>query len=359
MKRKLALVTAALMLCSAVLTGCGPKTPAAGSKSGGTSGGSVSDLPYYEWSLSCEYSAENHQTLALQDAAKLIEEQTGGHIKITVYPNMALGDYTVVYGQVMTGDIEIAACPIAPEYDRRAVALNLPFLATDFTEFADNYFQGGFMWNLIDDITQKNGVKLLGIFNAGFMGLGAKKVDSEDFEFLTGTQTKSMLMRSPSSNAFAVSMKEMGYNTTVIPYADLYSAMQSGLCDGWVGGSGLVNYDSFRDVIKYFVDCNVVNECIPVQMNQELFDSLPAGYQTIVTDVFDQMQNRVNDERQAQEAQALVDMENYGIKVITGTDGQMSALRDRIRAQTWPQLVEDVGQDVIDAACEAYGVQLP
>ena len=94
-------------------------------------------------------------------------------------------------------------------------------------------------------------------------------------------------------------------------------------------------------------------------MNQELFDSLPAGYQTIVTDVFDQMQNRVNDERQAQEAQALVDMENYGIKVITGTDGQMSALRDRIRAQTWPQLVEDVGQDVIDAACEAYGVQLP
>ena len=71
------------------------------------------------------------------------------------------------------------------------------------------------------------------------------------------------------------------------------------------------------------------------------------------------MQNRVNDERQAQEAQALVDMENYGIKVITGTDGQMSALRDRIRAQTWPQLVEDVGQDVIDAACEAYGVQLP
>ena len=34
MKRKLALVTAALMLCSAVLTGCGPKTPAAGSKSG-------------------------------------------------------------------------------------------------------------------------------------------------------------------------------------------------------------------------------------------------------------------------------------------------------------------------------------
>ena len=356
MKRTIALLSAAVLV-TLLAVGCGPKAGPSGAKSS-TSDGSSDSIPYYEWSLSSEYSAENHQTLALQDAANMIEEQTDGHIKITVYPNMALGDYTVVYGQVMSGDIEIAACPIAPEYDRRAVALNMPFLATNFSEFADNYFQGGFMWNLVDDINQNNGVKLLGIFNAGFMGLGSKRVDGEDFELLTGTQSKSTLMRVNSSNALSAAMKSMGYNVTVIPYADLYSAMQSGLCDGWIGGSGLVDYDSFRDVIQYFVDCNVINECIPIHMNQELFDSLPDDYQKIVEDAFNQMQIRVNDERQAQEAQALVDMENYGIKVIAGTEAQMAALRDRLRTETWPQLVEDVGQDVINAACEAYGVQL-
>ena len=344
MKKTLSLFLAMLLMCSLVLAGCG------GTENGGE--GNSDELPYYDWSLSCEYSAENHQTVALQAACDAIEEQTDGHIKITVYPNMALGDYTVVYGQVMSGDIEIAACPISPQYDQRADAVNMPFLATSFEEFERDYFEGGFVWNLLSDINEKNGVKLMGVLNAGFMGLGMKSVDSESFTDLTGTSTKSQLMRAPAAQVFNDVMTAMGYNTTAIPYADLYSSMQSGLCDGWIGGSGLTNYDSFRDAIKYFVDCNCINECISIHMNQELFDSLPAEYQDIVVKAFNDAQVRVK------EAQALVDMEDYGITVIVPTDEELTALRDRVRAEVWPKMIDSVGQDVIDAACEAYGVQL-
>jgi TRAP-type C4-dicarboxylate transport system substrate-binding protein len=153
-------------------------------------------------------------------------------------------------------------------------------------------------------------------------------------------------------------MDAMGYNTTTIPYSDLYSAMQAGLCDGWLGGSGLVNYDSFRDVIKYFCDCNVINESIPVMMNAELFNSLPAEYQDVVVSVFDEMSLRVNQERQEQEAQALVDMEAYGIKVIAPTEDEQNALKERVRAEVWPRLADDLGQETIDEICEIYGVEL-
>lgn len=134
--------------------------------------------------------------------------------------------------------------------------------------------------------------------------------------------------------------------------------MQSNLCDGWLGGSGLVNYDSFRDVIKYFVDCNVINESIPVMMNAELFESLPEEYQEIVVSTFDEMSARVNKERQEQEAQALVDMEDYGIKVISPTKAEQNALKDRIRAEVWPRLAVDLGQDTIDEICKIYGVEI-
>ena len=111
MKKMLALILALVMSLS--LVACGGNDAAEEAPADdATTEDAAEELPYYEWSLSCEYSAENHQTKALEDAAKMIEEQTDGHIKITVYPNMALGDYTVVYGQVITGDIEIAACPI-------------------------------------------------------------------------------------------------------------------------------------------------------------------------------------------------------------------------------------------------------
>ena len=102
MKKFFALVLALVMAMS--LVACGGSS----SKDEAPAADSTTDeIPTFEWSLSCEYSAENHQTKALEDAAKMIEEQTDGHVKITVYPNMALGDYTVVYGQVITGDIEI------------------------------------------------------------------------------------------------------------------------------------------------------------------------------------------------------------------------------------------------------------
>ena len=327
------------------LTGCG--------------GGDAAEGGTFEWDLSCEYSEDNHQTKALQDAAAKIEEQTGGAVKITVHPNMALGDYTVVYGQVMTGDIAMCANPIAAEYDARVDIMNMPFLSTNFEEFEKNYLaKDSYMWGLFDEITSEDGVKLLGFFNAGFMGLGYKTVDAEDFATLTSADAKTVLMRSPDANSYNFTMDAMGYNTTTIPYADLYASMQSNLCDGWLGGSGLVNYDSFRDVIKYFCDCNVINESIPVMMNAELFNSLPAEYQDIVVSVFDEMSARVNQERQEQEAQALVDMEAYGIKVITPTEDEQNALKDRVRAEVWPRLADDLGQDTIDEICEIYGVEL-
>ncbi len=345
MRKILTLFLALLMALS--LAGCG--------------GGSepVAEDTVYEWSLSCEYSAENHQTKALMDAAAMIEEQTGGRIKITVYPNMALGDYTVVYGQVMTGDIEMCANPISSQYDARVDVMNMPFLSSTFEEFETYYMNSdSYMWKLFDEITANNGVKLLGFFNAGFMGLGAKKVDKEDFAFLTGTEPKSVLMRCPAAESYNLTMKAMAYNTTTIPYSDLYSALQSNLCDGWLGGSGLVNYDSFRDAIKYFVDCNVINESIPVMMNAEAFNSLTPEDQAIVTDVFNQMQIRVNNERKEQEAKAITDMQAYGITTIQPTAEELSALRDRVRAEVWPQMAASLGQDVIDDICAIYDVTL-
>ncbi len=358
MKKIMALILDLSLVCIILLTGCGSNSISSNANTNVSSAGS-DDGKYYEWSLSCEYSADNHQTIALQDAADKIAKQTDGHIKITVYPNMALGDYTVVYGQVMTGDIEIAACPISTQYDPRADVMVLPYLSSSFEEFETNYFEGSYMWDLYNDITSQKGVKLLGFFNSGFMGLGAKKVDEEDFAYLTdGSIAKTSLMRCPGSTVYSETMAAMGYKTTTIPYSDLYAALQSGLCDGWLGGSGLVNYDGFRDVIKYFIDCKCINESIPVMMNAELFNSLNKDYQEIITDVFAQMQRRVNSERREQEAKALVDMKNYGITVIEPTEEQLDILQDNIRKAVWPKMAETLGQDVITKVCEVYNVNL-
>jgi TRAP-type C4-dicarboxylate transport system substrate-binding protein len=345
MKKMLALILALVMSLSLVACG-GSDAPAEDTSSEDTSSETVEELPYYEWSLSCEYSAENHQTKALEDAAKMIEEQTDGHIKITVYPNMALGDYTVVYGQVITGDIEIAACPISSQYDPRVDVMTLPFLSGGFEDFESNYMsQDSYMWTLFEDITSAQGVKLLGFFNTGFMGLGAKKVDQENFAFLTGSESKTMLMRCPGGEAYTQTMAAMNYPTTTIPYSDLYSALQSGLCDGWLGGSPLVNYDSFRDAISYFIDCNVINESIPVMMNAKAFESLPAEYQTALVEAFREETAASFDRAADTDAANLQKLADYGIEIINLSQDELNALADKVRTETWEKDFEMYGAD--------------
>ena len=352
MKRaKMILLALMLMLGLLLITGCG-----GGEDPAGDGGG---DLPTYELSLSSEYTVDNHQTIALQDAADWIYEQTDGHVKIKIFPNMALGDYTVVYGQVMTGDIDICVCPIASSYGVNADILSLPYLATDFDEFKEYFFPGSYVWDVVSEVNDNNGTVLMGIFNTGFMGIGitSPTLPAEDFATLTdGNVAKDTLLRIPGTNVFARLIPAMGYRTTTIPYSDLYAALQSGIADGWIGGSALVNWESFRDVINYFIDCRAVNECIPITMNKKLLESMPQEYQDIIKQAFLDAAERVADEREAQELQAIKDLEGYGVQIITGTDEEIEVLRDNIRSIVWAQMGDVLDQEIIDKLGEEYGV---
>ena len=350
MKRvKIVLLALMLILGSVMITACG----------GGEEPAGDNDLTTHKLRLSSEYPIDNHQTIALQDAADWIYEQTDGHVKIEIYPNMALGDYTVVYGQVMTGDIDICVCPIASSYGVNADILSLPYLATDFDEFKEYFFPGSYVWDVVSEVNDSNGTVLMGIFNTGFMGIGvtSSTLPSEDFAtFTDGSVSKDLLLRIPGTNVFARLIPAMGYRTTTIPYSDLYAALQAGVADGWIGGSALVNWESFRDVIKFFIDCRAVNECIPITMNKELLESMPQEYQDIIKQAFLDAAERVADEREAQEAEAIKNLKNYGVKIITPTDEELAVLRDNIRATVWAQMTDVLDQEIINRLAEEYGV---
>lgn len=366
MKKVVALfLTLAMTL--ALLAACGGNSGGAqnndkqnnGSQNNSAQGGGGSDsedLPDYELRLASVSVPGNHQTVALEDAAAKILELTDGHVKITVYPNSALGDNSIVYGQVMTGDIDMCLGTIVSTYNPGFDALSLPFLATSYEDYAKVYAPGSFMYDYISGLCAENGVTLLGFFNTGFNGIGAQKLPTEDFKTLNDNSKKDTLLRVPPILAYQRTVEAMNYRTTSIPYADLYSALQSGVADGWIGGSPLVNWDSFRDTISYFIDNRVINENMPLCINAELLASMPEEWQTAITETFNEMAMRVNDERAEQEAKAIQDMKDYGIKVIEPTDEEIEELAGVIREEVWNVMRPELGDDLVDQLCDAYGV---
>lgn len=165
-------------------------------------------------------------TKAAEYFAQLVEERTGGQIRIRVYADAALGDEIGVFRQLQFGGIDFARASVGtlagfvPEME----LLQLPYLFED----------AGHMWRVLDG---EIGEELLGtIAGTGVIGLswfdaGARNIYTrlpvaslDDLEGLT--------IRVQESELMSRMIRLWGASPVQMPYGEVYSALQTGRIDG-------------------------------------------------------------------------------------------------------------------------------
>jgi len=251
---------------------------------------------------------EYRSTLGLNRIAEKVEKATDGRIKMDVFPMNQLGDYIQVFEEIQKGTIEMGLIFIPSQYDVMLEIGSLPFLAENAEGMREQLSSGSYLYSIIDDSLSKLGVKLL---------------------------------------------QDMGYRTTSIPYADTYSSIQTGVCDGWIGGSSQINYQVFGDVIKYYIPYNCLFDQTGYLINQELWDSLSPEDQKIIQEAVDYESAKSFDDCKAEDAKYMDMMAEKGIEVLEITPEQKKALAEHIRSVTWPKLEEKFGKDVLDKVKES------
>lgn len=338
MKKLLAVILIA-MLSMFAFAGCGNSD-----SEGGTDAGSADTGKTYNFKIAAQESEEHNDVKSLKRAAEAIAEQTDGHINISIYPSNQLGDYTQVYDEVMAGTIDMACITIPTTYDSRLEMLTIPYLATNYEEAINTFLPGSEFFDQLTDIQLENGVQTLGVYIDGYMGLGATKSIDNVMDY--NNSHGGILMRCPSVDSYIWTAKAMNYATTTIPYSDLYSALQTGVADGWLGGSAYVNYLNFRDVIKYFCDSRYMVELIGVVMNADTWNSLPEEYQEVITNVFKEECIAVANAREELDNKAMEDMAAMGIEIYVPTDEELNNMRDHFKESVWPRYKDVIGDEL-------------
>ncbi len=342
MKRKMTILAALLMsvMMIVVFTACG-------GSGGGDSEGSGD--PTYDLKMATVHPAEHADTIAAQEAADEIAEKTNGDIKITIYPSAQLGDYTQVYEEIMKGTVDMADEPIPTNFDPRMEMLTIPYLTTNYEQAKKVYGEGSYFFELLDKCQGEQGVKLINIFFDGYMGIGTANPIEDPMAI--GKKHKE-LIRVPAMDSYIWTAEAMGFNTTTIAYADLYSALQTGVADGWIGGSAYLNYESFRDVEKYYVDSKYIMELIPVVINKELYDGMPEEYQKIIMEAFAKAAAKTAEQREALDEQAMKDMADMGIEVYQPTQDELDAMKAHFDKTVLPKYNDLLGEDVVQKLLE-------
>jgi len=296
--------------------------------------------------LASDAPTDHIATRLNQEACDMVAERTEGRVKIDLYPASQLGGYDTVFEEVMMGTIDMAQISWNAGVDQKLAAFNTPALTTGWEQAKKVYAPDSFMSQTYKKYGQEFGVEFLGWVLEGYMGLGMVK---EPTDPMTPGTKKNVQIRVWGSPVCIDTMKDLGYNTMTVPYAEVPTAIQTGVVDGWIGGTPNINYAWVGEIIKQFYVNYLYAETTAYMISDKTMEKLLPEDQDIVRAVFQEQSQKSFETARENEENYLKKMQDeYGVEIVRLTPEQVQAQADFVREKTWPKLVGILGQDVID-----------
>jgi TRAP-type C4-dicarboxylate transport system substrate-binding protein len=196
----------------------------------------------------------------------------------------------------------------------------------------------------MDEFHTRLGVKFLGFNVEGMIGIGSTKPVREP---LDPTVNKGVLTRVPFMDVYKTGVEAMGYKTISLPYADIFQAMQTGVCDAVSSIPPALAYTVLKDAMKYWYQTNYSLENESYLMSQKTWSKLKPADQKIIFDAVTKVAAKSIDQAKKDDARYMDLMRKKGIKVYTYTDKELAPIQAAI-SKSWVKLEANMGKDLMD-----------
>lgn len=286
--------------------------------------------------------------------AKLVGERTEGRIEVKVYPASQLGDWTEVYEQVMQGAVDMAMQPLATADDKRLAITWFPYAFTNYETAKESLSPGGAVFKIVSEAISAKGLTPLGVYGEGMGGAGFAKAVETPADPDAKRNLKVRVW--PGGTTHRVLLERFGYNTATLPWAELYTGMQTGVVDGQIGGTANMALESFKDITKTWVQYNDHFEGDWFIMNSDRYAALPEADQKIVIEAAQEISAERFEQVKAADAKALETMRAAGIEVVTFDDATLEKLANVARKDVWPQIAGELGEETLGELKASLGI---
>ena len=238
----------------------------------------------------------------------------------------------------------MAAISFPSQFDSRMDLIYVQGYTSSYEQVAKVYDPNGWFFKKMDEFNKALGVKLLGMYLEGMVGIGTVK---EMRDPLNPKVDHGVLLRIPNMDVFKTALEGAKYRTISIPFADVYQSMQTGVCDGDTGYSIVAAYTALGDVIKNWYNLNKNTECLGIMISAKVWDKLSDGDKKILQEEVNKQAALSIKNAEANDKKYLDLMRKKGIKVHTYTTEQLRPLMEAFAA-TWGQLDSTKGKGLMD-----------
>ncbi len=306
----------------------------------------------YKWRLTQVMPVDSDQHQRALAFAEEVKQKTDGRINIQVHSGGVLCDWVECHERVMRGDYELALQPLAPTYDPRLnIGYYMPYLFTNTAEAKEAYKRGGWVFNMVDELLLDQDIKGLALFPMGWAGMTTREEPNGWREM----KPNKMKIRVMPLKACELTYERLGYIPSTIPYNEAFSAIQTGVADGEMGGPPFQGYQ-FRDIQGVWIQYNDYLEPWWFFMNLKLFNELSEADQKILIEAAEKQVLGRWDYFLKEDEEYRQKLKDFGLKVLVPTDAELKAFAKAIREDVWPKMEPLMGKTLVDRCRKEVGM---
>ena len=164
MKKKRLLGLFLAVTVTASMVGCGSSGSKEAENTADSAGAQQADASNeggteYNLKMASAASADMYPNVAMQKACDEVYEKTNGKVKITLYADNLLGDYSTCFEDIMKGSLDMSMFSLPTSYDERLGIVSMPYMITDWDQYSKVCYEGGALYERIEELLAENNVK--------------------------------------------------------------------------------------------------------------------------------------------------------------------------------------------------------
>ncbi len=224
---------------------------------------------------------ESHSGAMTTIFKSLVETASGGEIEVKVFPNGQLGKDNEVIQQVRDGIVEStisSAGGIAQHFPPVGV-FDIPFAFPNIA-VANRVIdqRSDFGRKFSEALSKKTGLKVLGMIDSGgFFAITNSKRPIKSVDDMKDLRIRTMTL--PTHQTLIGSL---GGKPTPLPWAEVYTALQTGVADGQMNPVPIIAFARFDEVQKYLSVTNHVITPYIWTMNGAFYEGLKPEHREII-----------------------------------------------------------------------------
>lgn len=243
--------------------------------------GTIAVAADYTIRLGASQPPDHPMTATMNKFKEVAEKESGGRIKVEVYPANQLGSQVQMNEGVKSGLVTMTYSSIAyigGNYEPKYNSLMLPFLVRK-----DNVDKA---WAALDGDLGKElqgSLAKIGIKPMGYGPIGSRHITNSKREIKAPADLGGIKIRLQPNKVHIDTFKTLGANPTAMDFSEVYSALQQGVIDAQENPIDIIATNRFNEVQKYLSLTGHFYDFAGLWMNKAYYDKLPAELQKVVS----------------------------------------------------------------------------